>query len=222
MKLLLIEDNKALLSTIKEELAKDYIIETASSGKDGDYLLHVYDYDLIILDINLPDMDGIALCQTIRKDKITTPILMMTGELKVEKKVTALDTGADDYITKPFNFSELKARIRALLRRQSETFVVNTLTVGDLQLDLKNRTVQRGELPINLNRKELQILEYFMRNRGKIITRSMILEHAWDSNFEPLTNVVDVHIKYLRDHIDKNFSKKLIKTIYGMGYKLEV
>jgi len=221
MKLLFIEDNKELVATIKDALKEEYTLESASSAKDAEYLIQVYEYDLIILDIGLPDMDGITLCQRIRTYRVNTPILMLTGEHEIATKVLALDSGADDYLIKPFDFPELKARIRALLRRQSHTVHSSILTVGDLQLDLTHRTVKRGKDSIALHRKEFQILEYFMRNRGKIITRSMILERVWDSGFESLTNVVDVHIKYLRDQIDKNYSKKLLKTIYGLGYKLE-
>lgn len=221
MKLLYVEDDQDLVATVKEALEDDYIVEIALSGADGEYLTQVYEYDAIILDLGLPDIDGITLCRTIRKNGITSPILMLTGEYETNKKVTALDSGADDYLIKPFNFVELKARIRALLRRQSPTVNSSVLSVGDLTLDLTRRTVKRGDTTITLHRKEFQILAYFMHNRGKIITRNMILEHVWDSEFESLTNVVDVHIKYLRDQIDKNFNKKLIKTIYGMGYKLE-
>lgn len=221
MKLLFIEDNKDLVATIKDALKADYTLESATTGKDAEYLVQVYEYDLIILDLGLPDMDGITLCQRIRTHRINTPILMLTGQQEVAIKVLALDSGADDYLLKPFSFPELKARIRALLRRQSHTVRSSILAVGDLRLDLTNRTVKRGKDSITLQRKEFQILEYFMRNHGKIITRSMILERVWDSGFESLTNVVDVHIKYLRDQIDKNYNKKLLKTVYGLGYKLE-
>lgn len=221
MKLLFIEDNKNLVQTIKEDLEQDYTIEAAYSGKEAEYLIQEYEYDVIILDLGLPDTDGISLCQAIRKHEIKTPILILTGAYDVDKKVLALDSGADDYLIKPFNFQELRARIRALLRRKSHGVYSSILTVGDLKLNLTTRTVTRGNVGISLHRKEFQILEYFMHNRGKIITRSMILEHVWNNEFDTLTNVVDVHIKYLRDHIDKNFSKKLIKTVYGMGYKLD-
>ena len=165
----------------------------------------------------------IALKQ-IASAPVLTPIPTTSGQsaaIEIDQKVKALDSGADDYLIKPFNFLELKARVRALLRRQSQTARSSVLKVGDLTLDLTKRTVQRGNQDIALHRKEFKILEYFMHNAGKIITRNMILEHVWDSEFESLTNVVDVHIKYLRDQVDKNFNKKLIKTIYGMGYKLE-
>jgi len=221
MKVLIIEDDKKLANLIKEELQRDYVVEIIHSGVEGKYLIEVYEYDVIILDLSLPDMDGILLCQSIRKQRIKAPILILTGELDLSKKVSTFDAGADDYITKPFHFPELKARLRALLRRQSQNITGHVLVVGDLELDPLRKVVKRDGSVIHLQRKEFQILEYFMRNTNVLITRNMILEHIWKSEFESVTNVVDVHIKYLRDRIDKQFSKKLIKTVYGVGYKME-
>ena len=221
MKILLVEDEKAMSRTLKKELSTDYIVKVAFSGKEGEYLTNMSDYDLIILDVILPDIDGITLCQTIRNNHIKTPILMLTGVSEITKKIKALDSGADDYLIKPFRLAELRARIRALLRRQPEIISSRFLTIADLQFDLINKTVRRGEQIIVLRRKELQILEYFMRHIGKVISRDMLLEHLWDSAYESFANTIDVHIKYLRDQIDRPFDKKLIKTVYGFGYKIE-
>lgn len=221
MKILLVEDEKKIAQALRERLKEDYTVELAFSGKEAEYLLNINIYDLIILDLALPDIDGITFCQHIRSIGIKTPILVLTGEMTIPKKVTALDSGADDYLTKPFHMNELLARIRALLRRQSEQTTSNILEIGDLQLDLIKKSVKRGEKEITLKRKELQILEYFMRNPGKIISRNMLLEHIWDSAYESFGNTVDVHVNYLRNQIDKPFDKKLIKTIYGLGYKME-
>lgn len=222
MKILLIEDEKEMAYTIKDELSKDYAVELAFSGEEGEYLVHVNDYDAIILDYKLPGIDGITVCKKIRKDNKRTPILMLTGEDTLEKKVNALDAGVDDYLVKPFKSQELLARIRALLRRNSSLLFGNILSLGDLKLDIVAKTVTRGNKKIILKHKEFQLLEYLMRNAGKVITRDMILDHIWDNAYESLTNTIEVHINYLRKQIDKPFEKKLIKTIYGFGYKMEI
>ena len=190
MKLLFVEDDKELAVTLREVLEDDYVIDVAFSGKEAEYMIQEFEYDVIILDLGLPDIDGLKLCETIRENGITAPILMLTGDYETKRKIAALDSGADDYLTKPFNFYELRARLRALLRRQSKNVHSSVLTVADLTLDLTKRTVKRGAMDIKLHRKEFQILEYFMHNRGKIITRSMILEHVWNSETESVTNVV--------------------------------
>ncbi|SRR6266568_6204502 len=221
MKILLVEDEKAMSRILKKELSDDYIVKAVFLGKEGEYLANVNDYDIIILDVLLPDMDGITLCQTIRQNHVKTPILMLTGVSEIAKKIIALDSGADDYLIKPFRLAELRARIRALLRRQPEIISARVLTIADLQLDLLDKTVYRGEQLILLRRKELQILEYFMRNVGRVISRDTLLEHLWDNAYESFANTIDVHIKYLRDQVDRPFDKKLIKTVYGFGYKIE-
>ena len=221
MRLLLIEDNKETALTIKDELSVEYVIDVSFQGKEGEELALTNDYDLIMLDINLPDKNGIDICKALRKARVKTPILMLTGELQTDKKVSALDTGADDYITKPFAFAELKARIRALLRRQYTHITDNVLSVGDLTLDVSKNLVKRGDTLIHLRRKEINLLEYLIRNSTRVVTRDMILDHVWDSASESMHNIVDVHIKFLRDKIDRKFPKKLIKTVYGLGYKIE-
>ncbi|HSA83327.1 MAG TPA: response regulator transcription factor [Patescibacteria group bacterium] len=222
MKLLIIEDDKYFAKTLKNQLKPDYAVDLAFSSKDGEHHAKAYDYDLIILDVGLPDNDGISLCAQLRRNGIKSPILMLTGEFAVNKKVAALDSGADDYLIKPFHISELQARLRALLRRKAHAFHAKVLTLGDLRINLADRTVKRGKQDIVLQRKEFQMLEYFMKHPGTIISRDTLIEHLWDSDAESCTNIIDVHIKYLRDHIDRPFSKKLIKTIYGLGYKLDV
>lgn len=222
MKILIIEDEKRFAQTLKNQLKLEYAVDLAFSAEEGKRLIKVYDYDLVILDIGLPDKDGISLCADFRACGIKSPVLMLTGEFAVDTKVRALDTGADDYLVKPFNIAELKARIRALLRRKANPYHPKTLTVGDLTVNVTDRTVRRGKKIIPLHRKEFQILEFFMRNPGKLITREKLIEHVWESGAEANANVIDVHIKYLRDQIDKPFAKKLIKTVYGLGYKLGV
>ena len=222
MKILIVEDEKEFAQTLKDQLKSEYAVDLAFSAEEGNYHSKEYDYDIIILDIGLPDKNGIVLCKELRKKGIRAPIIMLTGEFAVAKKIEALDNGADDYLVKPFDLAELQARLRALLRRRSQNISTSILTVGDLSIDTKEKTVKRGGKAIALQRKEFQILEYFMRNPGKLITRGTLLEHVWDSENDSIANVVDVHIKYLRDRVDRAFTKKLIKTVYGLGYKLEI
>jgi len=221
MKILLIEDDKQMAKTIKEGLKDYYVVDVAYTGENGDFQAQVNDYDTIIIDIVLPDIDGITVCKKIREAEIKAPILMLTGKTQVRDKVTALDAGADDYLTKPFSFAELLARVRALIRRNPDTLVSNKLSVGNLTLDVASKTVKRKGTKIPLRRKKFNLLEYLMRNQGIVVTRSMILEHVWDSETNPMTNTVDVHIKSLRDKVDRPFQKSLIKTVHGLGYKIE-
>ncbi len=221
MRLLVIEDDKETAYAIKEVLADNYVVELAFTGQEGLEKIFANEYDLITLDLNLPDKSGLEVCKNIRSKGITIPILMLTGQDEMSTKIAGLDFGADDYLLKPFNFEELLARIRVLLRRHHPHHMTNTLHVGNLTLDLTKKVVKRGSKTIPLRRKELSLLEYLMRNRGKVITREMILNHVWSSIEDPSTNTIDVHIKYLRDQIDKPFLKKLIKTVHGLGYKIE-
>ena len=209
------------MATLKEELGKDYILETSFTGEDGEYRAEIDEYDLMILDLGLPDIDGFEICKKVRKNRMNVPILVLTGEDDLETKVSLLEAGADDYLTKPFTFAELKARIRALLRRQHQTFASNILSIGDLTLDINKKIAKRGMRIISLRRKEFYLLEYLIRNAGTVLSRGMIMDHVWDSESDSLTNIVDVHIKYLRDQIDRPFDKKLIKTVHGLGYKIE-
>lgn len=221
MKLLLVEDDTEMIATLREELEDQYIVESTATGEEAEYLAATNNFDLIVLDLNLPDKNGEDVCKTIRKDRIHVPILVLTGEYNPDKKVTLLDVGADDYLTKPFTPSEFKARIRALLRRRLQPMNSHILSVHDLTVDLNKKTVERAGKSIPLRRKEYYLLEYLLINAGKVVTRGMILDHVWDTGSESIANVVDVHIKYLRDQIDRPFSKKLIKTVSGLGYKIE-
>jgi two-component system copper resistance phosphate regulon response regulator CusR len=221
MKILLVDDDLQMASTVKDLLSGFFTVETCSSGVEGESIVYSNDYDLVILDVLLGDGNGIEICRKIRENNYTMPILVLSGKAELENKVRALNYGADDYITKPFYAEELIARIRALLRRQKSGFAANTLSVGDLTLDLEKRKVARGKTVIPLRRKEFSLLEYLIRNEGRVMTRDMILDHLWESDTDSLTNIVDVHIKYLRDQLDKPYKKKLIKTVHGIGYKIE-
>jgi two-component system, OmpR family, copper resistance phosphate regulon response regulator CusR len=221
MKLLLIEDDRDTALTIKSELTTDFVIDIASSGEESEYQIQTAKYDIILLDLDLPDTNGYLLCKRFREEKVTTPIIILTGEDDIDRKVLLLNSGADDYVTKPFSIKELRARIRAVLRRQFSTSLTEVISVADLVLDLDKKSVTRADQVIPLRRKEFHLLEYLVKNAGKVITRDMILNHVWESNFDSLTNVVDVHIKYLRDRIDKPFARKLIKTVHGLGYKID-
>lgn len=221
VKILVIEDDRQTAETIRDVMKDYYAVDIAYSGEDGEYQASVNEYDVIVLDVMLPDMDGVEVCKKIRENEINTPIIMLTGKTEIKDKVTALDSGADDYLTKPFKFAELLARIRALMRRTPNTLDSNTLSVGKLSLDIGANVVRRNNKNIPLRRKEFGLLEYLMRNKGRVLTRGMILEHVWDSDTDPITNTVDVHINYLRDKVDKPFPTQLIKTIHGLGYKIE-
>ena len=222
MKVLLIEDDKELAQTLKEELEHHFIVDLAFSGEKGEYASFINEYDVIIIDYNLPGINGLEVCKKIRDGNIHAPILMLTGESEINKKVEALNSGADDYLTKPFVMEELLARVKALLRRPPQTLRSNIILVGDVKIDLDNQLVSRSGKVISLRKKEFYLLEYLARNAGRTITREMILDHVWKTAEGPITNTIDVHIKCLRDHIDKQFDKKLIKTVHGLGYKMEV
>ncbi len=222
MRILLIEDEKEMALAIKNGLKDYFTVDIALTGKKGEEKAQADEYDLIIIDFILPDTDGVAVCKKIREVGLKMPILFLTGQDEVRTKVLALNAGADDYLIKPFKFAELLARIRALLRRPPITFISQILSVGDLSLDLSQRIATRKDRSVFLSRKQFQLLEYFMRNVGITISREMILEHAWDSTSEPKTNLVDVHVNYLRDRIYKALGKRFIKTVRGLGYKIEI
>ncbi|HSW98444.1 MAG TPA: response regulator transcription factor [Candidatus Saccharimonadales bacterium] len=221
MKLLLIEDNKPLADSLKKQLGKTFIIDAVRSGEEGMQQAISGSYDIIVLDLGLPDKNGHDVCRGIRANGISIPILVLTGVDDISSRVALLDDGADDYLTKPFNVAELRARLGALLRRPTNTYTSSVLTVRDLTLDPTRRSVQRGGVPIALRRKEFDILEYLVRNQGRPVTRAMILDHAWDGSKDAWNNTVDVHIKHLRDKIDRPFDSTLIQTAYGIGYMVE-
>ena len=221
MRVLLIDDEKNLAIAIRESLSKYFVIDVAYNGQDGEYLAHINEYDLILLDYILPDISGVELCKKLRMANIKVPILFVTVKYAIRDKVLALDAGADDYILKPFSVKELHARIRALIRRGSHIYNDDVLKADNLVLDVAKRTVVRNEKEIYLRRKEFNLLEYMLRNQNRVLTRAMILDHVWEGGMEELSNTVDVHVKYLRDKIDKSYKRKLIKTVHGLGYKLE-
>lgn len=222
MRLLLVEDEKKVSSFIKKGLEEEgYAVDSALDGETG--LMMGLDgiHDLIILDINLPGKDGLGVLQALRKKKVTTPVLLLTVRAAIEDKVIGLDTGADDYLTKPFAFQELLARVRALLRRQTDA-EAPLLKVADLTLDPARRLVFRGEEKIELTTKEYALLDYFMRNPDRVLTRTMIGDHVWDYDFDPMTNVIDVYVNYLRNKIETGHQPKLIHTVRGVGYVMKV
>lgn len=221
MRLLVIEDDKQMAATLKDVLKGCGATDLAYSAEDGEFYIQENKYNVIILDCLLPDRDGVSLCKKIRADGCKTPVLMLTVEAEPERKIRALNNGVDDYLTKPFHSEELIARIRALCRRSKVFYQEDILSVEDLVINILARTVKRSGKAINLRRKEFNLLEYLVRSRGKVMTRTMIMEHVWDSDSDSIANVVDVHINYLRDKIDKPFDKKLIKTVHGLGYKIE-
>jgi len=217
LKILVVEDEENVASFIKTGLEEEsHSVDIATNGKDGFLLASAEDYNLIILDVMLPEIDGLDLCRLLRMKGIHTPVLMLTAKDTVEDKVRGLDSGADDYLTKPFSFEELLARLRALSRRRQ--FPVEPLRCADLKIDPMTRKVTRSDKEIYLRPKEFALLEYLLKNKNKALTRTQILQNVWGYNFDPNTNVVDVHINFLRDKIDRDFSKKLIHTVRGIGY----
>lgn len=220
MKLLIIEDSLMVLAALRQSLHMHYVIDVATSGEEGLDAVASTTYDLILLDLGLPDISGDQICVRIRKTSIDTPILVLTASTRIKDKVFLLDSGADDYLTKPFSLEELKARLRVLLRRETPG-KTSMIELGDLVLDPITRRVYRQSLLIELRRKEFDLLEYLMINAGKVLTRSMILDHVWEMNEGIWTNAVDVHIKYLRDKIDRPFERKMIETVHGVGYRIE-
>jgi heavy metal response regulator len=222
MRILVIEDEKKIADFIKRGLKEEgYAVDSAYDGEQGLFLAKTNEYDLILLDLMLPKMDGQSLFKELRKGKIFSPVIMLTAKDAVKDKVAGLDLGADDYMTKPFAFEELLARMRAVLRNR-EGADSKTLEVEDLVLDLSTHKATRSGKEIILTAKEYALLEYLMRNAGAIVTRTMISEHVWDINFDTFTNVIDVYINYLRNKIDTGHKKKLIHTVRGRGYVLKV
>lgn len=221
MRLLVVEDEKKVAGFIKRGLQEEgYAVDVASDGKTGLAMALDGVHDLILLDIHLPGMNGILVLQELRHRQVDTPVLLLTVRATIEDKVIGLDAGADDYLTKPFSFQELLARVRALLRRRSETKSA-VLQVADLTLDPLQRLVHRGTEKIDLTSKEFALLDYLMRNTGRVVTRTMIAEHVWDYDFDSMTNVIDVYVNYLRKKIDAGREIKLIHTVRGVGYTLK-
>jgi two-component system, OmpR family, copper resistance phosphate regulon response regulator CusR len=221
MRILIAEDDEALAKFVRQGLeSEQYTVHTVKDGEQALSSAIGCDYEAVVLDLNLPKLDGVGVLRQVRIKKPSLPILILTQRTRVEDRVQALDTGADDYLAKPFSFSELSARIRALIRR-SHLPSESVLTVADLKLDRVQRIVERGGLKIELTSKEFSLLEYLMRNAGRDVTRSMIIEHVWNLTFDTATNVVDVYINYLRRKIDDGHAVKLIHTVRGVGYALK-
>ena len=223
MKILLIEDEPKTVQYIKKGLEENaYEVDTATDGTTGKHLALKNIYQLIITDIILPGLDGRSLCDQLRKADIVTPILMLTALGTTDEIVSGFDSGADDYLIKPFEFKELLARIKALTKRQTRlTQEENVLIMGDLKLDVNRRVVNRGGENIELTAKEFSLLEYFLINPGKVISRAELARNIWKVDFDTGTNMVEVYVNYLRKKIDKEFDKKLIHTQFGMGYILK-
>ena len=220
MRILIIEDERRLAHVVKKGLIEDgFAADLAYDGEDGMFMAETEPYDLIILDIMLPKLDGVAICRRLRQKKHNIPVIMLTAKSNVEDKVTGLDSGADDYLTKPFSFLELKSRIHALIRRsRGESSPV--LKIADLTVDPIKHTVNRNKHHIKLTPKEFAILEFLMRHKDEVVSRTMLIEHVWDYNFEGLSNVVDVFVAALRKKIDGKATFKLIHTLHGVGYKI--
>jgi two-component system copper resistance phosphate regulon response regulator CusR len=220
MRILIAEDDEALAKFVRQGLeGEHYSVDVFPDGEQARSAASEFEYDVVILDLNLPKLDGFNVLRQIRQKKPTLPVLILTQRTVVEDRVQCLDTGADDYLAKPFSFSELSARIRALVRR-SHLPSESVLTVGDLKLDRVEHRVERAGRRIELTTKEYSLLEFLMRNTGRRVTRSMIIEHVWNLTFDTTTNVVDVYINYLRRKIDDGHTMKLIHTARGVGYEL--
>ncbi|UCE72670.1 MAG: response regulator transcription factor [Nitrospiraceae bacterium] len=219
MRILLVEDEKKVAAFIKKGLMEEfYTVDVAVEGEDGLFMATNAEYDLIILDVMLPDMNGIDICREIRKQNIKTPVMMLTAVDATESKVEGLDSGADDYVTKPFSFDEFLARVRSLLRRPSSS--ESSLKVKDLTLDPVKHEVYRAGKKVDLTWKEFALLEYMIRNKGRVLSRTRIFENIWGYDVETSSNIVDVYVSYLRDKVDKHVSPKLIHTVRGVGYIL--
>jgi DNA-binding response OmpR family regulator len=221
MKILIIEDEPGIAQALHQGLMRFYRTTVTDSGIEGLRLAIETHYDAILLDLGLLDISGFEVCRRLREDEgITTPILILTGQSDIQTKVSLLDNGANDYLTKPFHLEELKARLRVLVRH-GQSPITSTLVVGELKLDTATRQVERSGQLVQLRRKEYELLEFMMRHAGLVVTRTMILNHVWPSDNDLWTNTVDVHIKNLRDKIDRPFPHPYINTIYGLGYKFE-
>jgi len=221
MRILVVEDDKKIAAFVMKGLKEaGFAVDLAIDGEDGLHQALTAPYDAAIIDIMLPKLDGLQLIEELRRQNINTPVLILSAKRSVDDRVRGLQKGGDDYLTKPFAFSELLARIQALIRRASGTVEPTSLMVGDLSMDLLSRKVLRSGRQFDLQPREFALLEYLMRNAGRVVSKTMIMEHVWDYAFDPATNVVEARICRLRDKIDKGFDRKFIHTIRGVGYVL--
>lgn len=222
MRILLVEDDSKIASFITKGMKEaGYAVDHAPDGNEGLTLALTEPYDTAIIDIMLPKLDGLSLIEEIRRNKVTIPVIILSVKGSVEDRVKGLQTGSDDYLTKPFAFSELLARVQALIRRASGATEPARITLGNLSMNLLTREVTRGSKKIDLQPMEFSLLEYLMRNAGRVVSKTMIMEHVWDYNFDPQTNIVEARICRLRDKIDRDFPEKLINTVRGVGYVLK-
>lgn len=223
MRILLVEDDLKIASFILKGLKEaGFASDHAADGEEGLYMALTEPYDTAIIDIMLPNLDGLTLIEELRRKGINTPVIILSAKRSIDDRVKGLQKGGDDYLTKPFSFSELLARVQALIRRASRASEPTILSVGDLSMDLLTREVIRTGTRIELQPREFALLEYLMRNVGRVVSKTMILEHVWDYNFDPQTNVVDVLVCRLRNKVDRDFDVKMIHTIRGVGYVLKV
>lgn len=220
MRILIVEDEKKVARFIQQGLEEEhYSVDVAHDGERGALLAETQGYDLLILDVMLPKLSGIEITRRLRASRVATPILMLTAKTATEDTVAGLDSGADDYLTKPFAFAELLARVRSLLRRGSKE-KSTVLSIAELELDTVSHKAKRGDRAIDLTAKEYALLEYFLRNKNRVLSRTIISEHIWDYNFDTGTNLIDVYVNHLRNKVDSGFEKKLIHTVRGVGYVL--
>ena len=220
--ILLVEDDPSIILTLTHALRNDFKIDPVQTGKLAIYKCDVNEYDLIVLNLGLPDLNGLQVCQQLRERGVTTRIMILSGETRTIAKINLLDAGANDYVSKPFSLGELKARMRVLLRNMPKPPLPRQIMAGDLLLDRKTRTVSRGGARVRLRRKEFAMLECLMEHAGSVVTRDILVNRAWDYDTHVWTNTIDVHIKHLRDKIDRPFGKTTIRTVHGLGYKLEI
>lgn len=222
MRVLMIEDNPKMAAAVQAGLKEHgFAVDVSNTGFEGEEMAATGSYDVILLDLMLPDRDGTDICRNLRRRKLSTPVIMLTALSRTEDKIGGLDAGADDYLTKPFEFDELVARMRAILRR-GEATESRVLRCDDLELDLYTRTATRQNISVELSNKEYALLEYLMRNPNRVLSRAQIGEKVWDMNFESGSNVIDVYISALRKKIDRGFERELIHTIKGAGYRMGI
>lgn len=223
MRILLVEDDLEIASFILKGLKEaGFAVDHAADGDDGLHLALYEPYDAAIIDIMLPKLDGLTLIEELRRKKVDTPVIILSAKRSIDDRIKGLQTGSDDYLIKPFSFSELLARVQALIRRATRTTEPTRLNVGDLSVELLTREIIRAGEKIDLQPREFSLLEYLMRNTGRVVSKTMILEHIWDYNFDPQTDVVDVLVCRLRSKVDRDFDEKMIHTIRGVGYVLEI